>query len=101
MAITRGFVQAIEIGRAGLARIFLIQADGTAGIYVISDLDGDPERFNERLSKLGILRDAMSRAEPVEIEHSKGEGGETIDRAVRISRDSLAPIKTTLALSSR
>jgi hypothetical protein len=99
LATTRGFVQWIEIGRAGLARIFLIHADGTTGTYVINDLDGDPERFNERLSKLGILRDAMSRAEPVEIEHSKGEGGETIDRAVRMSRDALAPIKTPLAVS--
>ena len=33
-----------------------------------SIIDGDPERFNERLSKLAVLRDAMNRAEPVEIE---------------------------------
>lgn len=90
MPNVRGFVEQIEITRAGLARIFLIHADGSKGVYVIEDLDADPERFNERLSKLGILRDAMNRAEPVEIEHVPGEGGQLIDRVRRITRDDLA-----------
>jgi hypothetical protein len=33
----------------------------------------------------------MNRAEPVEIEHDKGEAGEEITRAARISRDALDP----------
>ena len=69
----------------------LMQDDATATIFVVEDLDADPERFNERLSKLGILRDAMNRAEPVELEHHEGEAGEVIDAAARISRDALAP----------
>lgn len=92
MPTKRGFVQRIEIGRAGLASIWLIHDNGTQGVYVIDDLDADPERFNERLSKLAILRDAMDRAEPVEIEHIAGESGQVIDRAARISRDALAPV---------
>lgn len=92
MPTVRGFVQQIEIGRAGLARTFLIHADGSQGTYVIRDLDADPERFNERLSKLAILRDAMDRAEPVEIEHvSDEEAGEVIERVRRITRDDLEP----------
>jgi hypothetical protein len=89
----RGFVQKIEVGRAGLVRISLILVDGSQEDYVIADLDADPERFNERLSKLAVLRDAMDRAELVELEFSTGEAGRIIDRAVRISRDALVPPK--------
>lgn len=95
MPVIRGFVQKIDVGRAGLVQVTLVHEDATSGVYIIRDLDADPERFNERLSKLGILRDAMNRAEPVEIEHRKGEGGEEIDRAVRITRDDLAPPRKT------
>ncbi|MDB5671595.1 MAG: hypothetical protein JWO25_2554 [Alphaproteobacteria bacterium] len=96
MATRRGFVEAIEIGRAGLASAFLIHEDGTRATYTIDDLDADPERFNERLSKLGLLRDAMDRAEPVEIEFggdsandATGGGAGTIDRVRRLTRDAL------------
>lgn len=95
MPVIRGFVQKIDVGRAGLVQVTLVHEDATSGVYIIRDLDADPERFNERLSKLGVLRDAMNRAEPVEIEHHKGEGGEEIDRAVRITRDDLAPPQQT------
>lgn len=90
MATTRGFVHKIEIGREGLVTVSLIETDGTISNYVIRDLDADPERFNERLSKLGILRDAMNRAEPVEIEHTDTQQGQEIQRAARITRDALA-----------
>jgi hypothetical protein len=89
MATDRGFVQSIDVGRGGLARIDVLLDDGTVATYVISDLDGDPERFNERLSKLALLRDAMNRAEPVEIDYEPGTAGEEIDRAERITRDAL------------
>ena len=73
MPTIRGFVERLEIGRAGLVTASLSHDDGTQADYLISDLDADPERFNERLSKLGILRDAMTRAEPVEIEFDQGD----------------------------
>ena len=86
----RGFVQRIEIGRAGRTVVTLLHEDGATAEYHIQDLDADPERFNERLSKLGVLRDAMTRAEPVEIEYSQEKAGapRLIERATRITRDS-------------
>ncbi len=95
MPTIRGFVERLEVGRAGLAVASLLHDDGSQADYLLPDLDADPERFNERLSKLGLLRDAMSRAEPVEIEYSQDgqEGGNpprSIDRVCRITRDMLA-----------
>jgi hypothetical protein len=92
MATDRGFVQSIDVGRGGLVTIDVLLEVGTVATYVISDLDGDPERFNERLSKLALLRDAMDRAEPVEIDHEPGPAGEEIDRAERITRDTLVDL---------
>ena len=67
MPIIRGFVERLEIGRAGLVTAALRHDDGSTADYLIQDLDADPERFNERLSKLGVLRDAMARIrQPVE-----------------------------------
>ena len=91
MPTIRGFVERLEVGRAGLALAAVLHDDGSRADYQLPDLDADPERFNERLSKLGLLRDAMSRAEPVEIEYSQdGESaGRQIDRIGRITRDAL------------
>ncbi len=93
MPNVRGFVQKIEAGRAGLVRVTLVHSDGSSGDYIVRDIDGDPERFNERLTKIGLMRDAMNRAEPVFIEYTdvkedEGEGKE-IQTAARISRDEL------------
>ena len=54
-----------------------------------------PERFNERLSKLGLLRDAQNRAEPVEVEYEDGDGGRVVERVARITRDALDPQSST------
>ncbi|MEO8523813.1 MAG: hypothetical protein ABI460_03740 [Caldimonas sp.] len=100
MPTIRGFVERLEVGRAGLAVASLLHDDGTSADYQLADLDADPERFNERLSKLGLLRDAMSRAEPVEIEYSDGEAGtRSIDRISRITRDVLAANGATSRVS--
>lgn len=93
MPTQRGFVEALEIGRAGLASAFLLHGDGSRATYTIADLDADPERFNERLSQLGLLRDAMDRAEPVEIEFD-GDGG-AITRVRRLTRDALEQPRET------
>ncbi len=98
MPVTRGFVTKIEIGRAGLVTAWLMQENLATASFVIRDLDGDPERFNERLSKLGILRDAMNRSEPVEVEFERGDGGQEIDRVARITRDQLSPSTTLTSL---
>src|ERR1700754_1051447 len=99
MPNVRGFIEAIEISRAGLVRVSLIHADGSRGDYIIEDMDGDPERFNERLSKLAIARDAQDLAEPVEIEHVQTESGNSIERIRRISRSDLAPVTSVEPVS--
>ena len=100
MATARGFVDRIEVRRAGLVPCDR-RRRRVASTYVISDLDADPERFNERLSKVAVLRDAMNRAEPVEIEHTEGDAGEEIDRAARISRTSSTPrVRSSRSLGS-
>ena len=89
MPTIRGFVEALEVGRAGLVVAHLLHDDGSRASYRIADLDADPERFNERLSKLGILRDAMDAAEPVEIEFVAEGEVNLIERVRRITRDTL------------
>lgn len=86
MATMRGFVERIEVGRGGLVRATLVNGNGRT-VFTVSDIDGDPERFNERLSKVAILRDAMDRAEPVEVE--TGKEGNEIERVARLTRDQL------------
>ncbi|HNU11575.1 MAG TPA: hypothetical protein PKJ45_09460 [Rubrivivax sp.] len=101
MPTIRGFVERLEIGRAGLVTASLRHDDGSTADYLIQDLDADPERFNERLSKLGVLRDAMTRAEPVEVEYG-GEantGARIIERVARITRDNLEPSSSVQRLS--
>jgi hypothetical protein len=98
MAVTRGFVERLEVGRAGLVTVELLLDSGARQSFTIADLDADPERFNERLSKLGLLRDAQNRAEPVEIEGDDAQSGE-IGSVTRVTRDSLAaPQPTTVSV---
>jgi hypothetical protein len=108
MPTIRGFVEALEIGRAGQASAFLLHGDGSRAGYTIADLDADPERFNERLSQLGLLRDAMDRAEPVELEFEGGgnttggaAGGGSIVRVRRLTRDALERPRQTARASGQ
>ena len=96
VATTRGFLERIEVGRGGLVRATVVNDTGRA-VFTITDIDGDPERFNERLTKVAILRDAMGRAEPVEIE--TGDGGAEIERVARISRDQLLDVGVLTLIS--
>ena len=89
MSTIRGFVQRLEVGRAGLVTVSVQLDDHSTQLFQIPDIDADPERFNERLSKFGILRDAMTRAEPVEIEYDDKDERRQIQRVVRITRDVL------------
>ena len=91
MPTQRGFVERLEIGRQAQVVASLLHDDGSRADYTLADLDADPERFNERLSKLAILRDAMDADEPVEIEYSGEQEQLTIDRVARITRSSLDP----------
>jgi hypothetical protein len=102
MPTIRGFVEALEIGRAGQATAFLLHGDGSRASYTIADLDADPERFNERLSQLGLFRDAMDRAEPVEVEFDGNtSGGGAVARVRRLTRDALDRPRETLRASGQ
>lgn len=91
MPTQRGFVERLEIGRQAQVVASLLHDDGSRADYLIADLDADPERFNERLSKLAILRDGMDADEPVEIEYSDDKEQRTIERVARITRSTLDP----------
>jgi hypothetical protein len=95
MPTQRGFLERLEVGRAGLVVAAVLHDDGSRANYQIPDLDADPERFNERLSKLGLLRDALNRGEPVELEYDQKEGTRTVERVTRITRDNLSPTSGT------
>jgi hypothetical protein len=86
MATMRGFVERVEAGRGGLVSITVVNASGRT-VFTVSDIDGDPERFNERLTKVALCRDAMNRAEPLEVE-TQGSDKE-INRVARLTRDQL------------
>lgn len=91
MPTIRGFVARLEVGRQALITATVLQDDGSKDDYTIADLDADPERYNERLSKLGMLRDAMNLDEPVEIEYTDSNGQHAIDKVARITRSNLDP----------
>lgn len=99
MATIRGFVEGLEIGRAGLVIAVVVTDDGARDSYQLPDLDADPERFNERLSKLGVLRDAMTACEPVEVEFVREGSANLIERVRRITRDSLVTSQATARVS--
>jgi hypothetical protein len=68
-----GFVINVFGGRAGLftATILPVGAN-TAPITVrVSDIDGEPERFNERLLKTRLFREALTNVEPVEVSYEE------------------------------
>lgn len=92
MATIRGFVQQIELSRAGLVRADIVDDSAQVTTVAVEDLDADPERFNERLTAVALLRDAMNRAEPVEVEFSEQDDrGSIVATVARLTRDDLRP----------
>ncbi|MFI6098141.1 hypothetical protein ACIA8G_21485 [Lentzea sp. NPDC051213] len=92
MATIRGFVQQIELSRAGLVRADIVDDHAGLTTVAVEDLDADPERFNERLCAVALLRDAMNRAEPVEVEFLEhDERGNVVETVTRLTRDDLSP----------
>lgn len=82
MAIYRGFVRSLEVRGDGWAE-FVLQAvhssNGTQGFY-ITDLDGNVLTANRRLAHLSLLRDAIARTLPVEVEYdANDERGNVVD----------------------
>jgi hypothetical protein len=86
-----GFVIRTFAGRAGLFTATIQKLDGSAPVEVqVSDLDGEPERFNERLTKVRLFRDAMTQAEPVVVDYEDVEnGGREVESVRNLARDHL------------
>jgi hypothetical protein len=91
MATYRGFVSALEVRGDGWAE-FVLQAvhagNGTQTFY-ITNLDGDILTANRRLAHLSMLRDAVARVLPVEVEYDpSNEQGNVVEDLIIYPRPS-------------
>jgi hypothetical protein len=92
MAIYRGLVRSVQVRSDGWVELVVmaVHASNATQTFFIDDLDGPIEDANKRLGRLGLLRDALSRVLPVEIEyHSDGERGDMVDDVTVFARPSL------------
>ncbi len=92
MATLRGFVETIEVRGDGWCSIALdaVNAGNTLQTFFIPNLDGDLTQNNKRLGQLSLLRDALARVLPVEIDYtSSADQGNLIDDVVIHPRPSI------------
>lgn len=75
----RGFVQSLQVRGDGWVEAILqaVHAGNARQTFFVRDLDGDPASGNRRLAHLSLLRDAVARVLPVEIEYGAGEAGQS------------------------
>lgn len=75
MAIYRGFVSSLEVRGDGWAEFVLqaVHAGNGSDTFYITDLDGDVLTANRRLAHLSMLRDAVARTLPVEVEYDNSD----------------------------
>src|SRR6267378_381684 len=71
MATFKGFVQAIQARGDGWLEVSVLatHAGNDLRSFLIEDLDGNIDDNNRRLAQLGLLRDALTRVLPVELEY--------------------------------
>jgi hypothetical protein len=71
MSIYRGFVRSLQVRDDGWVETVLqaVHAGNSTETFFIRDLDGDMEVAHKRLAHLSLLRDALARVLPVEIEY--------------------------------
>jgi hypothetical protein len=88
MSIFRGFVLSLEVRTDGLAEIVLeaVHAGNTTGTLFIPNLDGDITQSNKRLGQLSLLRDALARVLPVELDYT-----ETTDQGNIVNNVTILP----------
>ncbi|AKJ32139.1 hypothetical protein [Caldimonas brevitalea] len=100
MPVLRGFVERLEVGRAGRAVAAVLHDDGTRADYRLSDLAVNSVRAGEAAAQLALLRDALSRAEPIEIDYAQEapQGPRDLERVTRITRDALLSSESTEAV---
>jgi hypothetical protein len=71
MATYRGFVDSVQIRDDGWVEFVVqaVHAGNARKTFFIESLDGEVESANRRLGQLSLLRDALSRILPVEVEY--------------------------------
>lgn len=81
MASFKGFVRSLQVRDDGWVEAVLqgVHAGNATQIFFIQNLDGDINTAHKRLGHLSLLRDAVARVLPVEIEYSGGEQGNIIE----------------------
>ncbi len=82
MATFRGFVRSIQVRDDGWVECVLeaVHAGNTRHTFFIEDIDGAIEYAHRRLAKISLLRDALVRVLPVELEYRQDpEQGDLID----------------------
>jgi hypothetical protein len=92
MATLRGFVLTIEVRGDGWCSIALeaVNAGNTVQTFFIPNLDGDLTQNNKRLGQLSLLRDALARVLPVELDYtSSSDQGNLIDDVIIHPRPSI------------
>jgi|GEM_PF-3744543 len=92
MAIYRGFVQSLQVRDDGWVEFVLqaVHAGNALKTFFISDLDGDILTAHKRLADLSLLRDAIARILPVEVEYnSDAEQGNLVQDLTIYPRPSI------------
>ena len=79
MPMFRGFVQSLQVRGDGWVEAIVqaVHAGNARQTFFLRDLDGDVTSGNRRLAHLSLLRDAVARVLPVEIEYGTGEAGQS------------------------
>lgn len=93
MATFRGLVQTLQIRNDGWVEVIVqaVHANNTPQILFIKDLDGDIAMAHKRLGQLSLLRDAITRILPVEIDYETDEAqGNLISDVMVHPRPSIA-----------
>jgi hypothetical protein len=93
MPTIKGFVSSLQVRSDGWVEVELLAPhNGNARQRVfVQDLDGAPGEANRRLSQIGLLRDALARSLPVEIDYrGDHEIGDVVDDVTVLPRASLA-----------
>ena len=93
MATFRGLVHTLQIRDDGWVEVVLqaVHANNATQTFFIKDLDGDITMAHKRLGQLSLLRDAITRILPVEIEYEADSAqGNLISEVMVHPRPSIA-----------
>ena len=93
MTTFRGLVNTLQIRNDGWVEVVLqaVHANNTIQTFFIKNLDGDITMAHKRLGQLSLLRDAITRVLPVEVDYETDEAqGNLISDVMVHPRPSIA-----------